>query len=185
MLAREYGLVTYAADLWSGPTENMRFFEDMGLDNRQVVPIKADAAQGLFFAHGFFDAIVSIDSYNYFGRDPEYLDKNLLPYLKRGGLLLIAIPGMKQDCHDDLPGCLLESWTPEQLDCMHDAMRWRGIFGQSYDAEILLIEEMTCTREAWTDWLQCDNEYARGDRASIQAGALEYLNSLAVVLRKK
>lgn len=59
--------MAYAADLWSNPTENMRFFETLGLTNRQIVPIKADASEGLPFAEEFFDAVVSIDSYNYFG----------------------------------------------------------------------------------------------------------------------
>ena len=44
---------------------------------------------------------------------------------------------------------------------------------------------MDCTVEAWRGWLACDNEYAQGDRASIEAGALDYLNTLAVVLRRK
>lgn len=56
MLAREYGLVTYAADLWSDPGENMRFFEGQGLTNREIIPVKADATQ-LPFARGFFDAV--------------------------------------------------------------------------------------------------------------------------------
>ena len=64
LLAREFGCVAYAADLWSNPTENMRFFETLGLTNRQIVPIKADASEGLPFAEEFFDAVVSIDSYN-------------------------------------------------------------------------------------------------------------------------
>lgn len=185
MLSREYGLAAYAADLWSDPSDNMRFFEEMGLSNRSIIPVKADAAQELPFAHEFFDAVVSIDSYHYFGRDPEYLDEKLLPYVKRGGLLLFAVPGMKRDCHDDLPKCLLKSWTSEQLDYMHDATWWRAVFEQSSGARILLIEEMSCTESAWADWLQCDNEYARGDAASIEAGALDYLNSLAIVLQKK
>lgn len=66
LLAREFGCVAYAADLWSNPTENMRFFESLGLTNRQIVPVKTDASEGLPFAEGFFDAVVSIDSYNYF-----------------------------------------------------------------------------------------------------------------------
>lgn len=185
MLAREYGLVTYAADLWSDPSDNMRFFEEMGLTNRSIVPVKADAEQGLPFAHGFFDAVVSIDSYHYFGRGGSFLDEKLLPYVKSGGLVAIAIPGMKRDCHDDLPACLLASWTPEQLDYMHDIPWWRAVLEQSRDAEILCMEEMSCTEEAWADWLRCDNEYAIGDRAAIEAGALEYLNSIAIVMRKR
>ena len=79
-------------------------------------------------------AVVTTDSYNYFGRDPAYLDERLLPFVKPGGYIYIAIPGMKQDCHDNLPPELLLSWTPEQMDYMHDtaslicniAVYWRS-----------------------------------------------------------
>ena len=183
MLAREYGLVTYAADLWSDPTENMRFLESLDLTNREVIPIKADAT-ALPFAHGFFDAVVSVDSYNYFGRDPEFLGDSLLPFVRDGGMLYLAIPGMVRDCHDSLPACLLKSWTPEQLDYMHDMAWWRRTFSQADGVEIIDMHEMECTEEAWADWIACDNEYALGDRAAIEAGALKYLNTIAVVLRK-
>ena len=184
MLAREYGLVVYAADLWSDPSDNMRFFESLGLSNREIVPVKADAAE-LPFAREFFDAVVCVDSYNYFGRDPEFLDACLLPHLKLGGTVHLAIPGMASDCHDDLPSCLLASWTPEQLDYMHDIPWWRNMFGRAEGAEIVEMREMECTREAWADWIECDNDYARGDRAAIEAGALDYLNTIAAVLRKR
>ena len=183
MLAREYGFVVYAADLWNDPSENMRFLESLCLANRQVISIKADAT-ALPFAHGFFDAVVSVDSCNYFGRDPKYLGERLLPYVRGGGLILLAIPGMVSDCHDDLPSCLLESWTPEQLDYIHDIAWWKGIFEQTDGVEVVSMCEMACTREAWADWVVCDNEYARGDRIAVEAGALDYLNTIAVTLRK-
>ena len=183
LMAREYGFTVYAADLWSEPGDNMRFFESLGLTNRQIVPLKADAT-ALPFATGFFDAVVSIDSYNYFGRDPTYLGACLLPLVKHGGLLLFSIPGMVRDCHDDLPACLLASWTPEQLDYMHDMAWWRAMIGQTEGVEIVDMHEMSCTREAWADWIACDNEYARGDRAAVEAGALEFLNTIAVTLRR-
>ena len=184
MLAREYGLLTYAIDLWSEPGDNMRFFEEMGLSNRRICPVKADASQGLPFATEFFDAVVSIDSYNYFGRDPQYLGTKLLPYVKHGGMLFLAIPGMMRDCHDDLPACLLASWTPEQLDYMHDMDWWRAIIAPTDGVEIIEMRPMACTAEAWADWLACDNDYARGDRAAIEAGALDYLNTIAITLRR-
>ncbi len=184
LMARECGLVVYAADLWSDPSDNMRFFEGCGLTNRRIVPLKADAT-ALPFASDFFDAIVSVDSYNYFGRDPSYLGTHLLPLVKRGGGLLFAIPGMVRDCHDDLPACLLESWTPEQLDYMHDIAWWRDNFSQTDGVEIVDMHEMSCTREAWADWLSCDSEYTAGDRAAVEAGALDCLNTIAVVLRRR
>lgn len=183
-LAKEYGFTVYAADLWSDPAENRAFFDAMGLDRRQIIPVKADATD-LPFAKNFFDAVVSTDSYNYFGRDERYLDGKLLPFVKPGGLVYIAIPGMKRDCHDHLPEELLLSWTPEQLDYMHDVDYWRGIVSQCRGAEVLSMREMESNDEVWADWLAQDNEYAVGDRKSMEAGGGKYLNFIAIVLRKK
>lgn len=183
-LAKEYGFTVYAVDLWSDPAENRAFFDAMGLDRRQIIPVKADATD-LPFEKNFFDAVVSTDSYNYFGRDERYLDDKLLPFVKPGGLVYIAIPGMKRDCHDHLPEELLLSWTPEQLDYMHDVDYWRGIVSQCRGAEVLSMREMESNDEVWADWLAQDNEYAVGDRKSMEAGGGKYLNFIAIVLRKK
>lgn len=183
-LAKEYGFTVYAADLWSDPEENRAFFDEMGLTREQIVPVKADA-ENLPFEKEFFDAVVSIDSYNYFGRDSRYLDEKLLPFVKSGGYLYIAIPGMKKDCHENLPQELLLSWTPEQLDYMHDVRYWRDIVGKSCDAEIVSVHEMESNEEVWADWLRQENEYAVGDRKSMEAGGGKYLNFIAIVMRKK
>lgn len=184
MLARAYGLNVYAVDLWSDPTENRTFFDTLGIDRDSIHPIRADASQGLPFEQEFFDAVVSIDSYNYYGRDPRYLDERLLPYVKHGGKLHLSIPGMKRDCHDALPDCLTVSWTPEQLEYMHGMTWWRHMIEQSKGVAIENMHEMSCTREAWVDWVACDNEYAVGDRVAVEAGALDYLNTIAITLRK-
>ena len=183
-LAKEYGFTVYAADLWSDPEENRAFFDKMGLTREQIVPVKADA-ENLTFEKEFFDAVVSIDSYNYFGRDSRYLDEKLLPFVKSGGYLYIAIPGMKKDCHENLPQEFLLSWTPEQLDYMHDVRYWRDIVGKSCDAEIVSVHEMESNEEVWADWLRQENEYAVGDRKSMEAGGGKYLNFIAIVMRKK
>lgn len=185
LLAREYGLDVYAVDLWSDPDENRAFFHSLGIPDSTLHPVKADASQGLPFPHAFFDTVVSIDSYNYYGRDPKYLDAWLLPYVKSGGMLYLAIPGMKHDCHESLPSCLLASWTPEQLEYMHDMSWWRKMIEPTPGVEIVDMCEMACTQEAWADWIACDNEYAAGDRAAVEAGALSYLNTIAITLRKQ
>ncbi|HOJ92242.1 MAG TPA: hypothetical protein PKW23_01065 [Dictyoglomaceae bacterium] len=69
-----------------------------GLTSEQIIPIHANATD-LPFAEKFFDTVIPIDFYNYFGRDTEYLGKCLLPLIKHGGYLYIAIPGMTKDCH--------------------------------------------------------------------------------------
>ncbi len=183
-LAKEYGFKVYAADLWSDPEENQKFFDEMGLSREQIVPVKADATD-LHFEKEFFDAVVCTDSYNYFGRDADYLDEKLLPFLKSGGYIDLAITGMKKDCHDDLPPELLLSWTPEQLDYIHDAEYWTNIVSQCKGAEVVEVSEMESNEEVWADWLKQDNEYAVGDRKTMEAGGGKYLNFIKIVLRKK
>lgn len=185
MLVKEYGFTVYAADLWSDPQENRKFFDEMGLTHEQIIPIKADA-DTLPFEKEFFDAIVSTDSYNYWGRDPEYLDAKLLPFIKRGGYLYICVPGMKKDCHDNLPKELLLSWTPEQLAYLRDITYWTEILNNSHDAEVISIYEMKGKNdELWADWISQENEVAVNDRKTIGAGGGKYLNFIAFVLRKK
>lgn len=185
MLAKEYGFTVYAADLWSDPQENRKFFDEMGLTHEQIIPIKADA-DTLPFEKEFFDAIVSTDSYNFWGRDPEYLDAKLLPFVKSGGYLYICVPGMKKDCHDHLPNELLLSWTPEQLAYLRDTNYWTGILHHSHDAEVISIYEMKGNNdELWADWISQENEIAVNDRKAIRAGGGKYLNFIAFVLRKK
>jgi len=209
-LAKEYGFRVFATDLWSSPGENMRFFIKMGLNSRSIIPIHADAT-ALPYAEEFFDAVVCTDAYNYFGRDPAYLCGHLLPLVKHGGLICIAVPGMKKDCHDRLPPELLVSWTPEQLDYIHDLPYWRNIIeasrqadspgsipaetqapwsdsasaGPAPDFELLSITEMEGNEEVWHDWIECDNDYARGDRKAVEAGACRYLNFISIIIRRK
>lgn len=182
-LAKEYGFTVYAADLWSDPAENRKFFDSMGVSPDKLIPVKADATD-LPFEKDFFDAIVSTDSYNYFGRDESFLDKKLLPFAKSSGYIYIAIPGMKKDCHDKLPPELLLSWTPKQLEYMHDVKYWTDMVSKCAGAEVISVNEMESNDEVWADWLKQDNEYAVGDRKSMEAGGGKYLNFISIVLRK-
>ena len=183
-LVKEYGFKVYATDLWSNPEENKKFFTEMGLTEEQIIPVKADATE-LKYEKEFFDAVVSTDSYNYFGRDENYLDEKLLPFIKSGGYIYIVVPGMKKDCHNDIPKELLLSWTPEQLDYIHDMEYWKNIVSKSKDSEIVSIYEMESNEECWNDWIKCDNEYSKNDKKAIDAGACKYLNFIAIVLKKK
>lgn len=127
---------------------------------------------------------MSTDSYNYFGRDETYLDEKLPPLVKCGGYVYIAIPGMVRDCRDSLPSELLLSWTPEQLDYMHDVSYWTDMVSKCRGAKVLTVEQMQSNEEVWADRLAQDNEYAVGDRRSMDAGAGKYLNFIKIVLHK-
>ena len=184
MLAKEYGLRVFAVDLWISASENWQRFVAQGLTNEQIVPIHEDA-HTLPFAENFFDAVVSVDSYHYFGLDKAYLGKHLLPLVKPGGWILLVVPGFHHDIHADIPKEMLTSWSAEDLDTIHDAVYWRDVIEATEGIEIISIEEMESNEECWQDWLKMENEYAIMDRAAMNAGAGKYFNFISIALKKK
>lgn len=183
-LARELGTNVIAADLWIDPNENRKRFRAMGFDDSQITPLAADA-RSLNFPPRYFDAVVSIDAYHYFGTNTLYLDKHLLPFVKSGGCLLIAVPGLKKEFGDTIPPEMLAAWTAEDLKSFHDLRYWKTLFSLSNDVDIISIHEMGSFDECWNDWLACNNEYAANDRKAMEAGAGKYMNFIGIILRRK
>ena len=181
-LAKEYGFQVTAADLWSEPADNQAFFRRMGAGDL-ITAVKADATAPAFEPDEF-DAVISVDSYHYFGRDPEFLDRCVMPFVRPGGLVVFAVPGLSAGCHETIPEPLLRSWTPEQLDYIQGIEYWRDILSASRTAEVRTLRIMRSNKEVWNDWLKLDNEYAVGDRKAIEAGALRWMYFVAAVVRK-
>jgi len=120
-LAREFGATVWAADLWVKPAENFQRIEAAGLADR-VLPIHAEA-HSLPFAEGFFDAIVSLDAYHYFGTDDLYLGY-LARFLRAEGRLGIAVPGLVEEFGDQPPPWLQPYWEPD-FHSFHSPAWWR------------------------------------------------------------
>lgn len=183
VLADKTGAQVFAVDLWITATENHERFKKMGFE-KTIIPIHADVME-LPFAQGYFDAVVSIDAYHYFGRDEKFIDEKLAPYVKKGGIITLAFPGFKEDIHNNLPEVILRSWTEEDLETFESFAWWEAIFKRSERFDVLSVREMDCHDASWADWLACDNPYAINDRASMEAGAGQYMNLISVICRRK
>lgn len=178
-LAKEFGVQVYATDLWIGATENYARFRQMGLDNL-IIPIHADALD-LPFAEEYFDAVISVDAYYYFGRDPAFMDQKLAPFVVPGGIIALAFPGFLKDIHANLPPEFLLSWNAEDLETFHSCEWWYNLLSQSQKIRIQRLGEMSCMETCWEDWLNSDIDYAVNDRKSMEAGAGKYMNMISVL----
>src|SRR5205085_9551127 len=90
--------------LWVPASENWRDIQAAGLGQR-VFPIHADA-RSLPFAAEFFDAIVALDCYSYFGTDDLYLNY-LTQFVKPEGPIGIAGAGLVEEMPVPVPDHLL------------------------------------------------------------------------------
>ena len=182
---KEYGPTVYAADLWSDSEENARFFRQEGIEEKGVIPVKADATD-LPFEKEYFDALTCIDSWNYFGRDKAFLDEKISPFIKKGGRIYLAITASEGDYErGSYPSPLLLSWNEDQLDYIRSLRYWKEIFSSSSSFNLLEIKKMESDDEVWEDWLKQDNEYAIGDRKSMENGGGDYICFVMAVLEKK
>ena len=106
----------WAADLWFSVSENIQIVRDAGTDE-SVFPIRADA-RTLPFSENFFDAIVSIDAFPFFGTDDLYLTY-LARFLKEEGSIGIAQAGFTNELAEPIPAHMVEWWAAEMPYCLH------------------------------------------------------------------
>jgi SAM-dependent methyltransferase len=192
-LAKEYGVQVWANDLWISATENWQRIREAGLEN-QVYPIHAEA-HTLPYAEEFFDAIVSLDSYQYYGTDDLYLSY-FHKFLRPGGQIGIVVPGLARDFNGPLPEHLTKprknSGGPFWSDgcwCFHTADWWQRHW-----------DKLNCVKEVAADY-QPDGiqHWLQYEKACEEAGTLlfpseaeileadegRYLALIRVIARRK
>lgn len=184
-LAREAKVNVFATDLWISATQNAENFKNWGIEDR-IIPIHADA-NNLPYAQEYFDAIVSIDAYHYFGAKKGVFEEKVLPYLKKGGVLMVAMPGVKEELSGAPADALLE-WmggSQDDFDTFHSRKWWLDLIGKSEDFEVVLDLELDCFDEAWNDWFVSGHEYGIKDKEYFDRGMGQYLSFIGLVVQRK
>lgn len=182
LLVEKYNAQVFAADLWIPPTENYGRFQSMGIE-RQAIPISADAVKGLPFAHEYFDVLFSVDAYHYFGDMPGMLE-SLIPFVKKGGYIAIAIPGIKTEFGEDVPDEMEPYWKDTEIKrTIHSLDWWKALWSGTPGIELVELGEMCCHKEAWEEWLACPNPYAAGDIEMMKADDGKYFNTIQFIAK--
>lgn len=185
-LAQEAKVNVFAVDLWISATENYRQFCRWGIEN-SVIPIHADA-NNLPFANEYFDAVVSIDSFHYFSEKPNFFHENILPLIKKDGVALIAMPGLKEEIHGNEPQ-LVREWIDGdgengEFNLFHSLEWWKSYIGQSECFEIVKAFELNSYLSAWNDWFASGHELAVRDGEYFKLGLDQYLAMIGFIIRK-
>ena len=180
-LCREFGVQVWATDLWFSASERLQRIRDAEVEDG-VFPIHADA-RSLPFAAEFFDAIVCIDSFMYYGTDDLYLG-SLARFVKPGGPVGIAQAGLVREIEGPVPEHLREWWTPD-LWALHSAAWWRRHWERTGLMDIELADTMPQGWQLWRDW---HKEVAPDGVAEIQALEADrgrYLGYVRLVGRRR
>ena len=182
LLAKKYGVSVVAADLWIAPTENFERFKSLGIDE-QVMPISVDATQGLPFAKGYFDLLISVDGYHYFGDQAGVLG-TMASFVKKGGYIALAIPGIIYEFGDNVPEEMKPFWNADMERTIHSLEWWEELWSKDKGLEIMDIREMDCCKQSWDEWLMAYHPIVATDDIPMrEAGADKYFNLIQMIVK--
>jgi cyclopropane fatty-acyl-phospholipid synthase-like methyltransferase len=144
-LAREIDSIVTAVDLWVPAAEAAATFQQAGVADR-VTAVQADA-RALPFEDEEFDAIVSVDAFEYFGTDVQALPR-LLRVLRTGGRLGMTTPALRQDPYDH-PVPRVVGW---EAAAWHSPAWWRRHWQLSGMVEDVEADWHKGGRDDWLRW---------------------------------
>ena len=182
VIAKETGAKVFANDLWVSAEENGRRFVEWGV-GELITPLCEDA-NDLHFEKNQFRALISIDSYHYFAGSKGFFQEKILPFMKDDGVVLIGIPGLKDE-YTGRAKELLSDWLGEDAYMFKSPKLWKEIIGSSNRIESVNTWEMDCFSKAWDDWLAANNEFALGDRQYFGTVIKPYTCFVGIYIRLK
>jgi SAM-dependent methyltransferase len=180
-LRREFGVQVWATDLWISASENFQRIHDAGVEDG-VFPLHADA-RSLPFAAEFFDAILCVDAFPYFGTDDLYLNY-LAHFVKPGGPVGIAGAGLVQEIEGAVPEHLREFWT-QDLWCFHSAAWWRRLWERTRILDIAAADAMPEGWQVWLEWQRTGFPDNGTEIRTLEADRGRYLGYVRVVGRRR
>jgi SAM-dependent methyltransferase len=180
-LRREFGVQVWATDLWFNASANLRRVRDAGVEDG-VFPIHADA-RSLPFAAEFFDAVVSIDSFPYYGTDDLFLS-SLARFVKPGGAMGIAGAGLTREIDGPVPDHLRHWWTPD-LWCLHSAAWWRRHWERTGIVDVTHADTLLNGWQVWLDWHKVVAPDNAAEIQAVDADRGSYLGYVRVVGRRR
>ncbi|MBQ8313533.1 MAG: methyltransferase domain-containing protein [Clostridia bacterium] len=169
----------FATDLWVDATSNWQRAQSWEQQHK-LIPIHADA-HTLPFANGFFQSIVSVDAYHYFGCEEGLFASKILPLLAPGGSILLAMPGIRDEAMQSAP--LMQEWAGEEAALFHSPAWWVQHLTSEAEGIAIKAYESAHFQEVWEDWFATGHEYAMNDKAFIDRGLRDMLTFVMLEVR--
>ncbi len=166
--AREFDVEVWATDLWIDAESNTQRIADAGL-SEQIHPVHAEA-HSLPFETDFFDAVVSLDAYHYFGTSETYIG-NVSSFLKRGGEIGIVVPGLRSELGDEPPEHLRPFWYWDFW-TFHSPEWWWRHWDRSGKVQVHTADWLEDGWRYWMEWnlLSGDDKKAPDEESQMLNG---------------
>ena len=173
-----------ALDLWVTASENYARIKANHLEDK-IIPIHGDAL-AMPFAREYFDAIISVDSYHYFGCKKGIFAEKILPFVKKDGYVMIAIPGLKQYPEGEVKE-LFTTWAEgDDAELFQTAAWWELLLKEECgDLCDITVKEAECFDAAWKEWFESGHEFGIRDKEFLDKGLDQILNFVLIYVKRR
>nr|WP_255575528.1 hypothetical protein [Caproiciproducens faecalis] len=121
----------------------------------------------------------SVDAYYYFG-DTDKILPPLVPLVKKCGYIAVAIPGLKYEFGNNVPNEMQPFWNDEVARTIRSIDWWKNLWQKAEGIDIMDIREMTCCKQAWSEWLTAYHPVVAGDIIMMEAsGSIKLVDHTA------
>jgi len=150
-LARECGARVWAVDRDVSPDDNLDSIRKARLEDL-VFPLRADARE-LPFASGYFDAVIAVDSYSYFGTDDRFLPY-LAGFVRKGGHIGVADIAFAREIAgaDDAPPYLRPTFG-KHWSFVHSIDWWKSAWERTGLVDVVAAEPLAESRKLLQDYV--------------------------------
>jgi SAM-dependent methyltransferase len=148
-LAREADVDVVALDLWTPEAEVQRVVDAAGVADR--VTVRQADARDLPFADDEFDAVVSIDAFEYFGTDVAFLP-TLLRVLRSGGRIAISTPSLRVDPYESPPPEAVTALVGWEAAAWHAPEWWQRHWALTGLVANVTARMQDGSRDDWIRW---------------------------------
>ena len=184
-LSKEFGVNVWATDLWVKSTDNWKRICKSGYQN-QIFPMTTDA-RALPYAEEFFDSIVCVDSYIYFGTDDFYLNY-FYKFVRPGCQIGIVVPGLMKDFNGPIPEHLVDFWGQDCW-CWHTVDWWRYLWERTGLVDIEIADTMPDGCNLYLQWKNAQDKAGKNpfpnDIKVLKEDAGEYIGFIRMVARRR
>jgi hypothetical protein len=135
------------------------------------------------FAGDFFDAIVCLDAFPYFGTDGLYLNY-LAHFVKVGGQIGIAGAGLVRELEGSVPDHLRQFWT-QDFWAFHSVDWWRRHWQRTGIVDVEVADTMPDGWLLWLEWQRAVSPDNTTEIKTLEADAGRYLCYVRMVGRRR
>lgn len=154
-LAREADVDVVAFDQWVDAADVQAAIDAAGVSDN-VTAVNGDARQ-LPFDDDEFDAIVSVDAFEYFGTDVHFLP-GLLRVLRPGGAIAMSTPALSVDPYVEMPPAQVTALVGWEAAAWHTPEWWRKHWELTGMLTNVTAQLQPGSRDDWILWTRASGD---------------------------